>query len=199
MSARLILASGSPYRRQLLERLGMAFECISPDINEAARPSESFEHTASRLAKEKAIAVARQHPMAVVIGSDQVAHCNDVRLDKPGNGEAAFRQLMLQRGCVSRFHTAVAVATHGGDHVLEDLVTTDVRFRSKEELTEARIRAYIAIEQPFDCAGAAKSEGLGITLMESMDTQDPTALVGLPLIALTRLLVRVGIDPLAKP
>lgn len=197
MNKPLILASGSVYRKELLARLGLAFECIAPKVDESPLAGEGFEQTAQRLAKAKALAISRLHPMAVVIGSDQVAHCGDVRLDKPGNPAAAFAQLMLQRGKTSRFHTAVCVAADGGMHTFEDLVTTDVQFKSEHELTEPRIKRYIEMEKPFDCAGAAKSEGLGITLMQSMHGPDPTALVGLPLIALTRLLARAGIDVLA--
>jgi septum formation protein len=197
MTKPLILASGSAYRKALLSRLGVGFDCVLPDIDESPLAGESFRQTAQRLAKEKALAVAREHPMAVVIGSDQVAHCGDMRLDKPGGADRAFAQLMLQRGNVSQFHTAVCVATDGGLTTFEAMVTTDVRFKDATELTEAAIRDYIAKEQPFDCAGAAKSEGLGIALMASMDGPDPTALIGLPLIALTQLLPRAGITVLA--
>lgn len=198
MTKPLILASGSAYRKQLLTRLGLAFETISPDIDESPLAGETFEQTAKRLAKEKALAVAREHPLAVVIGSDQVAHCGDVRLDKPGNAQAAFTQLMLQRGQISRFHTALCVATDGGGLRFEAMVNTDVRFKDATQLSEAALRDYIAKEEPFDCAGAAKSEGLGIALIASMHGPDPTALIGLPLIALTELLSRAGIHVLAR-
>lgn len=198
MTKPLILASGSRYRKELLARLGLAFDVITSNVDESPLPGESFKQTAMRLAKEKALAVAREHPMAVVIGSDQVAHCGDARLDKPGNAQTAFAQLMLQRGNVSSFHTALCVAMNGGTQTFEAMVTTDVRFKNATELTEATIHDYIAKEKPFDCAGAAKSEGLGIALMESMHGPDPTALIGLPLIALTGLLKRAGIEVLAR-
>ncbi|MEY3356670.1 MAG: septum formation protein Maf [Pseudomonadota bacterium] len=195
-SRRLILASSSVYRRELLSRFGLTFESQSPNIDESARANESPRDTALRLAKEKAVVVARDNPLAVVIGSDQVACIGERRLEKPGNAQRALEQLLLQRGQVCDFHTAVSVATHAGAQVISDLVTTHVRFRSADELTEARLNRYIEIEQPFDCAGAAKSEALGITLIESLEGPDPTALIGLPLIALSRLLRDIGFDPL---
>lgn len=194
--AALILASGSVYRKELLARLGLVFDCRTPDIDESALPGESFRDTAVRLAKEKAVVIARAFPHAVVIGSDQVAVCEDQRLDKPGHAQAALSQLMLQRGKQSEFHTAVCVAWSGGTQTAGELVTTRVTFKSAQELSDERLRAYVAIEKPFDCAGSAKSEGLGIALIESFEGPDPTALIGLPLIALTRLLGRAGIDPL---
>jgi len=193
---RLILASSSVYRRELLSRFGLPFESQAPAINESPRTHESPRDTALRLAKEKAVVVARDNPLAVVIGSDQVACIGNQRLEKPGNAQRALEQLLMQRGEVCDFHTAVSVATHAGAQVISDLVTTSVRFRNAEELTEARLKRYIEIEQPFDCAGAAKSEALGITLIESLDGPDPTALIGLPLIALSRLLREIGVDPL---
>lgn len=196
MTPKILLASGSQYRRELLSRLGLPFEVRSPDIDESPLADESFIETAMRLAKEKALAVARQEPRAIVIGSDQVACCGPIRLDKPGNADTALAQLQAQRGKTSEFHTALCVIAQGGEVVLSDLVTTRVRFRDASELTDERLKRYIAIEQPFDCAGAAKSEGLGISLMASFNGEDPTALVGLPLIALTRLLQKIGVDPL---
>lgn len=193
----IILASSSVYRKELLSRLGLAFECRSPDIDESPHPGESFSNTAMRLAKEKALIIARAHPSAVVIGSDQVAFCGEIRLDKPGFADHALAQLMLQRGRQSEFHTAVCVAWNGGSQTASALAVTRVQYRSPQALTEQRLRAYIEIEKPFDCAGGAKSEGLGIALMESVECDDPTALIGLPLIALTRLLQTAGIDPLA--
>jgi len=193
---RLILASSSVYRRELLSRFGLPFESQAPAINESPRTHESPRDTALRLAKEKAVVVARDNPLAVVIGSDQVACIGNQRLEKPGNAQRALEQLLMQRGEVCDFHTAVSVATHAGAQVISDLVTTSVRFRNAEELTETRLKRYIEIEQPFDCAGAAKSEALGITLIESLDGPDPTALIGLPLIALSRLLREIGVDPL---
>jgi septum formation protein len=192
----LILASGSPYRRELLSRLGLPFSVRAPDIDEAPRAGESFLETAQRLACEKAIAIAKQFPNAVVIGSDQVAQCKGVRLDKPGNAENALRQLLLQRGNTSEFHTAVCVASEGGKRIVQELVTTRVTFLSDDELPEDTLRSYVELEKPFDCAGGAKSEGLGIALIKSIEGPDPTALVGLPLIAVVRLLNEIGIATL---
>jgi septum formation protein len=196
MTKRLLLASSSQYRAELLARLGLAFDTASPNIDETPLPGESFVETAIRLAKEKALVIAQQAPDAIVIGSDQVACCGDHRLDKPGNADNALAQLQLQRGRESHFHTAMCVAADGGKTLLADLVTTRVHFRDAQELTDARLKRYIALEQPFDCAGAAKSEGLGISLIASLDGEDPTALVGLPLIRLTKRLQSLGLDPL---
>jgi septum formation protein len=192
----LILASTSLYRQSLLQRLGLAFHTESPGVDEFSLEFETPPATALRLAQEKAFAVANRFPDAVVIGSDQVAVCAGERLDKPKSADRALEQLRLQRGRVSEFHTAVCVMRDAGREIFADIVSTRVRFRPAKELSDDRLRAYIAIEKPFDCAGSAKSEGLGIGLIESMDGPDPTALVGLPLIALTRLLRKVGIDPL---
>ncbi len=189
----IILASSSPYRRELLARLGLPFSVRTPDIDETPTEKESFVQTAQRLAREKAVAIAKQFPNAVVIGSDQVAQCNGVRLDKPGNADNALRQLLIQRGNTSEFHTAVCVASEGGKTLAQDLVTTRVTFLSESDLSEEALRRYIEIEKPFDCAGGAKSEGLGIALIKSIEGPDPTALVGLPLISLVRLLKEVGI------
>jgi septum formation protein len=193
----LILASTSRYRRELLGRLGLPFQVESPGVDESALEFELPAATALRLAQEKAFAVACRFPDAVVIGSDQVACCGGERLDKPLTAERALEQLRLQRGRVSEFHTALCVMRNAGQVFHSEIVTTRVRFRSATELTDQRLRRYIQIEQPFDCAGAAKSEGLGISLIESIEGPDPAALVGLPLIALTRLLRLSGIDPLA--
>jgi len=195
---RLILASGSPYRKSLLGRLGLPFETVVPRIDESPLPNERFEDTARRLSIEKARAVAQQHPAAIVIGSDQVAHCDGQRLDKPGTVEAAIAQLKWQRGKTSLFHTALCVACNGGDTLQTDLITTEVHFWDERVLTDATLEHYVALEKPLDCAGAAKSEGLGISLMAAMRGDDPTALVGLPLIALCRLLRDCGLDPLAS-
>lgn len=194
----LILASGSPYRRALLARLGLPFSVRSPDIDETPRPGEGFVQTAQRLACEKAIAIAKLSPDAVVIGSDQVAQCNGVRLDKPGNAENAMRQLLLQRGNTSEFHTAVCVVSEGGEKTAQDLVTTRVTFLSEDELSEDVLRRYVELEKPFDCAGGAKSEGLGIALIQSIEGPDPTALVGLPLIALVRMLRDAGVSVIPR-
>lgn len=193
---KIILASSSPYRRALLGRLGLPFECVSPDIDETPIDHETPRACAIRLAQEKAAVIARQFPDAIVIGSDQVASCNGHRLDKPGTKEHAFEQLQLQRGRESEFHTAVCVMTDGGKKVTSDVVVITVAFHDEQRLSDAHLRRYIDLEMPLDCAGAAKSEGLGITLMASLTGPDPTALIGLPLIALTRLLREIGVDPL---
>jgi septum formation protein len=192
----LILASTSTYRQMLLKRLGLAFTVEAPGVEEFSLEFEAPAATALRLAQEKAFAVSARFPDALVIGSDQVACCANERLSKPGTAARALEQLRLQRGRVSEFHTAICVMRNAGHEFLSEIVTTRVRFRSAKELTDERLRAYIEIEQPMDCAGAAKSEGLGISLIESMDGPDPTALVGLPLIALTKLLRKMGVDPL---
>lgn len=197
MSTRkIILASSSPYRRALLGRLGLPFECISPDIDEIPMDHETPQACAIRLAQEKAAVIARQFPDAIVIGSDQVASCDGQRLEKPGTKARAFEQLRLQRGRRSEFHTAVCVMTDGGKKVASDVVVITVVFRNQQSLSDAHLRRYIDLEMPLDCAGAAKSEGLGIALMESLTGPDPTALIGLPMIALTRLLREFGVDPL---
>jgi septum formation protein len=192
----LILASTSAYRQMLLKRLGLSFTVESPGVDESTLEFETPAATALRLAQEKAFAVAVRFPDAVVIGSDQVACCANERLDKPGTPERALEQLKLQRGRISEFHTAVCVMRSSGREIYSEIVTTRVRFRPAKELTDERLKIYIEKEMPLDCAGAAKSEGLGISLIESMDGPDPTALIGLPLIALTRLLKKVEIDPL---
>lgn len=196
----LILASTSPYRRELLARLGLAFDVQAPEVDESTLEFELPAATALRLAQEKAFAVSVKFPDAIVIGSDQVACCGPERLSKPGSEARALEQLRLQRGRVSEFHTALCVMKDAGRTLWCDIVTTRVKFRSARELTDERLRRYIASERPLDCAGAAKSEGLGITLIESIEGPDATALVGLPLIALTRLLGQAGLDPLtAQP
>jgi septum formation protein len=186
---RLILASTSAYRRELLSRLALDFEVVSPGVDETAPSGESPETSAVRLAMAKAAAVARERPDAVVIGSDQVAEIAGMRLDKPGNRENAIRQLTAVSGRFVVFHTALAV-TGPEAPMMHDLVPTTVRFR---RLDAAQIARYVDLEQPFDCAGSAKAEGLGIALIESIEGNDPTALIGLPLIALTGLLARHGI------
>ncbi|MCW5625586.1 MAG: septum formation protein Maf [Burkholderiales bacterium] len=189
-TARLILASTSAYRKELLSRLRLDFETISPGVDETEAPGVSPDATALRLAREKARAGARQRPGSIVIGSDQVADCNGLRLDKPGTRDNAIRQLSAVSGQSVVFHTALCVvAETGREHTA--VVPTAVRFRS---LTQDRIERYVDIEQPFDCAGSAKAEGLGIALIASIEGPDPTALIGLPLIALTGILTDLGID-----
>ncbi|MBC7683687.1 MAG: septum formation protein Maf [Bdellovibrionales bacterium] len=190
---RLILASSSPYRRQLLERLGLPFEVMAPDLDEHPLPGESPEATAMRLARQKAQAIAQRAPGSVVIGSDQVATLDGEQIGKPGNHANALAQLQKMRGRRVVFHTALCVwddraATLTGGAQLEN-VQSFVTFR---ELPDAELDAYLRLEQPYDCAGSAKNEGLGIAILERIDSTDPTALTGLPLIALTGMLRKAG-------
>jgi septum formation protein len=192
---RLILASSSAYRRELLGRLQLPFEAIAPDIDETPRPGEAPEATALRLAREKAAAVARAHPGALVIGSDQVATLDGAQIGKPGDHARALAQLQTMRGRRVVFHTALCL----WDGRLPPDVAAQVAqlenvqvFVSFRDLPDAELDAYLHIEQPYDCAGSAKNEGLGIALLERIDSSDPTALTGLPLIALTGMLRRAG-------
>lgn len=190
MPAPLLLASTSPYRRALLERLMLPFEVAAPRVDETPRPGETPEATALRLAAEKARAVASAHPSAVVIGSDQVAVLDGRPLGKPGTHEAAVAQLMACRGRSVVFHTAVCVVGPGGKTAETVDVPTTVFYR---DYPEAYARRYLELERPYDCAGSAKIEGLGVALVERVDSTDPTALIGLPLIALVGMLQRAGV------
>jgi len=191
---RLVLGSTSPYRAALLRRLGLAFEQSASGVDEAVRPGESPSATATRLAILKARAVAARFADALVIGSDQVASCEGVILGKPGNRENARRQLAFLSGKTASFDTAVALLDAASGFARSRVVPCRVAFRA---LTEKQIEAYLEREQPYDCAGSAKSEGLGIALIARIETDDPTALVGLPLIALTDLLAEAGMPVLA--
>lgn len=185
---RLILASGSPYRRQLLARLRIPFDVQIPNIDESPQPGEAPEQTAMRLAKEKAHVVALTSAQAIVIGSDQVATLDGQQIGKPGNHENALRQLQQMRGQRVVFHTALCLwdgrVASSLKSQLEN-VQTIVTFR---DLPDNELDAYLRIEQPYDCAGSAKNEGLGIALIEKIESTDPTSLTGLPLIALTTML-----------
>jgi septum formation protein len=194
----LLLASTSPYRRALLERFGLPFDVASPDVEEAALSGEAPAATAMRLAAAKARAVAAQYPDALVIGSDQVADCDGLAVSKPGDHAAAVRQLTAQSGRRITFHTAVAVLNTRSQRLSSELVDVVSQFRA---LTAAEIEAYLRADQPYDCAGSVRSEGLGITLFERIDSPDPSALIGLPLIALARLLRAEGValPPLMPP
>jgi septum formation protein len=193
---RLILASSSAYRRELLSRLRLPFEAIAPDIDETPRAAEAPQETALRLARDKALAIAGrlpETPGALVIGSDQVAVLDGRQIGKPGGHDAALAQLLDMRGRNVVFHTALCLADSrpGAPHRLQlENIVVGVRFR---HLPEAELDAYLRIEQPYDCAGSAKNEGLGIALIEAIDNSDPTALTGLPLIALTGMLRRAGV------
>jgi septum formation protein len=186
----LILGSTSVYRRELLQRLRLPFEVVAPHVDETPLPGESPQTLAERLAMAKARAVAQLHPHAVVIGSDQVADLDGEPLGKPGNHECAVLQLQRMQGRTVVFQTAVAVVCQETGFAGQALSQVMVRFRP---LTDQAIDTYLHAEQPYDCAGSAKSEGLGIALLESIDNQDPTALVGLPLIHTCRLLRAAGV------
>ena len=190
---RLILGSTSPYRRELLLRLRLPFEVVSPDVDETPLASESPRALALRLAVSKAQAVASQHPQAVVIGSDQVADLDGEPLGKPGTHARATAQLQRMRGKTVVFQTAVAVVCIETGFSQMDLAEVNVKFRN---LDDEEIECYLLAETPYDCAGSAKSEGLGIALLESIDSDDPTALVGLPLIRTCQMLRAAGVTVL---
>lgn len=196
----LILASGSRYRAELLARLCLQFEVAVPDIDESPHFREPPAATALRLAREKAAAVCARFPRAVVIGSDQVATLDGKQIGKPGTHANALRQLQTMRGREVIFHTALCVCNGDArdpDNASEATnVQTIVTFR---DLSDHELDAYLHIEQPYDCAGSAKNEGLGIALIESIQSSDPTALTGLPLIALTGMLRRAGIQFFSAP
>ncbi len=187
----LILGSTSKYRRELLQRLRVPFEVVSPEVDETPHPNETPRDLAMRLALAKAQAVAAHHPNAVVIGSDQVADLNGEPLGKPGTHARAVRQLQKMRGQTVVFQTAVSVVCQDSGFTQTELAQIHVRFR---DLSDAEIEAYLRAEQPYDCAGSAKSEGLGIALLDAIDNDDPTALIGLPMIRTARLLRTAGID-----
>lgn len=188
---RLILASSSRYRQELLARLGLPFTAISPDIDETPLPGEQPTELALRLSIAKAQKIADRHPGALVIGSDQVATLNGTPIGKPGNFERAQEQLRLLSGQSIEFHSALCL-TDGQRLETADIVTR-CQFRI---LDDAEIDTYLRREQPFDTTGSAKAEGLGIALMDSMHTDDPTAIIGLPLIALCRMLRSFDLNPL---
>ena len=187
----LILGSTSKYRRELLQRLRVPFDVVSPEVDETPHPNEAPRDLAMRLALAKAQAVAAQHPNAVVIGSDQVADLNGEPLGKPGTHERAMLQLQKMRGQTVVFQTAVSVVCQASGFADTELAQIKVRFR---DLSDAEIEAYLRAEEPYDCAGSAKSEGLGIALLDAIDNDDPTALIGLPMIRTARLLRAAGVD-----
>lgn len=187
----LILGSTSRYRRELLQRLRVPFDVVSPEVDETPLPDETPQALATRLALAKAKAVAALHPNAVVIGSDQVADLNGEPLGKPGTHERAVLQLQRMRGQTVVFQTAVSVVCQASGFEQTELAQIKVRFR---DLSDAEIDAYLRAEEPYDCAGSAKSEGLGIALLDAIDNDDPTALIGLPMIRTARLLRAAGID-----
>jgi septum formation protein len=187
----LVLASTSAYRRALLERLLIPFTVFTPQIDESPASGEPAAATASRLSMLKAQAAAGAFPAHLIIGSDQVAECDGLRLDKPLAHAAAVQQLRLLSGRSAAFHTAVTLLESARGRVQTEVVATTVRFR---KFGDAQIERYLRKEPAYDCAGSAKSEGLGIALIEAMETTDPTALVGLPLIALSQMLRNAGVE-----
>lgn len=191
MQRTVILGSTSRYRRELMNRLQLPFEVHAPEVDEAVHPGETPRALAQRLALEKAHAVAARFPEAVVIGSDQVADLAGEALGKPGDHPRAVAQLRKMRGQTLVFQTAVAVVCHATGFAESDIAPVRVVFRN---LGDDAIERYLRAEQPYDCAGSAKSEGLGIALLEAIDSDDPTALVGLPLIRTCRMLRAAGIE-----
>lgn len=192
---RLILASSSPYRKELLSRLRIPFEVVVPDLDETPCINEAPRDTAMRLARSKATAVAERAPDSLVIGSDQVATLDDEQIGKPGTHENAMGQLKKMRGRRVVFHTALCLWDNRSNRrpdlaVQLENVQTFVFFR---DLPDIELDAYLRIEKPYDCAGSAKNEGLGITIIEKIESTDPTALTGLPLIALTGMLRRAQV------
>lgn len=192
-SRRLVLGSTSPYRRELLSRLRLAFDVAAPAVDETPLALETPREIALRLALAKAKAVAAQHPGAVVIGSDQVADLAGEPLGKPGTHDNALIQLRRMSGQTVVFHTAVAVVCVETGFEQLELAPVRVKFRS---LSNDEIERYLRAEQPYDCAGSARSEGLGVALLDAIDSDDPTALVGLPLIRTCRMLRAAGVEVL---
>jgi len=186
----LILGSTSRYRKELLSRLQIPFDTAAPDVDETPRANEPPKDLAMRLALAKARAVALKHPEAVVIGSDQVADLEGVPLGKPGNHTNATLQLQQMRGKTVIFQTALSVVCLATAYERTDLAAVKVKFRN---LSDAEIESYLRAEEPYDCAGSAKSEGLGISLLEAIESDDPTALIGLPLIRTCQMLREAGV------
>ncbi|MEO7727397.1 MAG: Maf family nucleotide pyrophosphatase [Burkholderiales bacterium] len=189
--ARIVLASSSRYRRDLLGRLGLAFEVRSPNVDETAHELEGPQALALRLACAKARAIRADWPDALIIGSDQVAVCGDVILDKPGNFTNALAQLQLMRGKASVFHTALCVLNSRTQREQTAVVPVTVHMR---KYADAQLERYLRADEPYDCAGSARIEGLGIALVEKIEGNDPSALIGLPLIALCEMLRNEGLD-----
>ncbi len=191
---RLILASSSRYRQELLSRLRLQFDVVAPDIDETPQAGETPQATALRLAREKAAAVAQRAPDALIIGSDQVATLDGEQIGKPGSHANALRQLQQLRGRRVTFHTALCLLDRRAEAPAGEMQMADIQsFVTFRDLPDHELDAYLRIEQPYDCAGSAKNEGLGIALIEKIESDDPTALTGLPLIALTAMLRRAGL------
>lgn len=189
---RLILASSSVYRKELLSRLRLPFEVIAPAIDETPLAGETPEATALRLARAKAKTVAESIPNALIIGSDQVATLDGEQIGKPGDHENALKQLQKMRGRRVIFHTALCLWDSRSNHADAAQLVNIQTFVTFRDLPDAELNAYLRIEQPYDCAGSAKNEGLGIAILEKIDSTDPTALTGLPLIALSGMLRQAG-------
>ncbi len=190
---RLVLASTSPYRRELLARLGVPFDVATPDVDESPLPGEKPDDTAQRLSVLKARAVAERYPDSLVIGSDQVALLDGEQLGKPGDHDKAVAQLRRMRGKALEFHTALTLLNARTGHVQTANVPVRLVMR---EYSDAQIEAYLCKDQPYNCCGSARSESLGIALIARFETEDPNALVGLPLIKLTEMLANEGLDVL---
>jgi len=191
--SRLVLASTSPYRRALLEKLGVTFECAAPGVDETALPGETPRHLVLRLAQAKAQALAERYPQHLIIGSDQVCVLDGEITGKPLTEENAVKQLMKARGNIVTFYTGLALYNSATGHLQTECEPFDVHFR---HLSEQEITDYLRKERPLNCAGSFKSEGLGITLFERLEGRDPNTLVGLPLIALCQMLRREDCNPL---
>ncbi|MEL2241104.1 Maf family protein [Leclercia adecarboxylata] len=189
----LILASTSPYRRMLLEKLGVPFECAAPDVDESPQPGESPRHLVVRLAQEKAKSLAARFPDHLIIGSDQVCVLDGIITGKPHTEENARQQLLKARGTIVTFYTGLALYNSATGHLQTECEPFDVHFR---HLSEQEIEDYVRKERPLNCAGSFKSEGLGIALFDRLDGSDPNTLVGLPLIALCQMLRREHSNPL---
>lgn len=195
MNQSLILASSSRYRREVLQKLHLPFTCLSPEIDETPLAHEAPAQTSLRLAEAKARKVSLTEADALIIGCDQVATVDGMQIGKPGNHENAVRQLQLLSGKEVIFHSALCLFDSRRQHMQSTIVPYYVKFK---RLTPAQIETYLRLEQPYDCAGSAKSEGMGITLLEYMRGDDPNALIGLPVIALVNMLQQAGVDVLTQ-
>ena len=190
MTQHLILASSSPFRRELLQRLQLPFTVVSPDVEESALPDELPEQTSLRLAQAKALKVAENNPYSLIIGCDQIATLDGLQIGKPGTHENAVNQLTMMRGRPVVFHSALCLYNANTKTMQAEVVPVTVQFR---QLTDLQIESYLHKEQPYNCAGSAKSEGLGIAIIASMQGDDPNALIGLPLIKLVSMLENEGV------
>lgn len=195
-TTQIVLASSSTYRQQLLAKLGLSFNCVSPNIDETPQYSENIADMVMRLSLTKAEAIVKQHPNAIIIASDQSASLDNKAISKAGNFNNALNQLKSFQGKTIDFYTGLAVYNPINRQYLTALDTTKVYFRN---LSEQQLENYLLTEQPYDCAGSFKSEGLGIVLFSKIETQDPNALIGLPLIKLIELLDEIGLKLPLKP